>query len=307
MNCLATADGVTLVRCMDRWDYIVVGAGSAGCVLANRLSADPGVRVLLLEAGPPDRSPYIHVPAAIIKAVGNPNLDWCHLAEPDPSRFGKVDLWPAGRTLGGSSSINGMLFVRGAREDFDGWAALGNAGWSYDDVLPCFRRLENSEVGEPDVRGSGGPMQVSRLRTTHPLGGVFLEAAAQCGAPLNPDYNGRVQEGASPPQVTQRNGWRWSSARAFPMPNTRFRRRGEVVATWRGVRGYTGSAGPDKPSRARPRAPRDGSRAGGAAPSAVTAPTGAADARAGSRRPVTRRSRPCAVHHRKGRIRAPCR
>jgi choline dehydrogenase len=266
MNCLATVNGVTLARCMDRWDYIVVGAGSAGCVLAHRLSADPGVRVLLLEAGPPDRSPYIHVPAAIIKAVGNPKLDWCHLAEPDPSRFGKVDLWPAGRTLGGSSSINGMLFVRGAREDFDGWAALGNAGWSYDEVLPYFRRLENSEVGEPDVRGSGGPMQVSRLRTTHPLGGVFLEAAAQCGAPLNPDYNGRVQEGASPPQVTQRNGWRWSSARAFlhsvrHRPNLRVETDAAVAellfdgARCAGVRLLRGAGGEGDESRLRRLAP----------------------------------------------------
>ena len=203
---------------MERWDYIIVGAGSAGCVLANRLSADPSLRVLLLESGPPDRSPYIHVPAAIIKAVGNPALDWCLLAEPDPSRHGKVDLWPAGRTLGGSSSINGMLYVRGAREDFDGWAALGNAGWSYAEVLPYFQRLEASEVGDPKLRGKDGPLHEQRLRTTHPLGPVFLEAAAQCGAPLNPDYNGVTQEGASPPQVTQRDGWRWSSARAFLGP-----------------------------------------------------------------------------------------
>ncbi len=215
---LATTRGNTLACHMDKWDYIIVGAGSAGCVLANRLSADPGVRVLLLEAGPPDRSPYIHVPAAIIKAVGNPKLDWCHLAEPDPSRLDKVDLWPAGRTLGGSSSINGMLFVRGAREDFDGWAALGNTGWSYEDVLPYFRRLETSEFGAPPLRGRDGPMQVSRLRTTHPLGPVFLDAARDCGEAVNPDYNGASQEGAAAPQVTQRGGWRWSSARAFLNP-----------------------------------------------------------------------------------------
>jgi choline dehydrogenase len=115
----------TLTTTMEHWDYIVVGGGSAGCVLANRLSADPTIRVLLLEAGAADRSPYIHVPAAIVKAVGNPALDWCYLADADSSRNGKLDLWPAGKTLGGSSSINGMLFVRGAREDFDGWAALG--------------------------------------------------------------------------------------------------------------------------------------------------------------------------------------
>ncbi|MBK6598963.1 MAG: GMC family oxidoreductase N-terminal domain-containing protein [Proteobacteria bacterium] len=200
------------------WDYIIVGAGSAGCVLANRLSADKNVRVLLLEAGGSDRSPYIQIPAALIKAVGNPQFDWCHTAEPDGSRFDKVDLWPAGKTLGGSSSINGMLFVRGARTDFDGWAALGNNGWSYDDVLPHFKSLERSEVGDPAMRGKAGPLHVSRLRTTHPLAAVFMRAAAECGLAHNPDYNGIDQAGASPPQVTQLRGRRMSSARAFLDP-----------------------------------------------------------------------------------------
>ena len=203
---------------MNTWDYIIVGAGSAGCVLANRLSAQPGLRVLLLESGPVDRSPYLHVPAALIKAVGNPRFDWCLLAEPDASRGGKVDLWPAGRVLGGSSSINGMLWVRGAREDFDDWAALGNTGWAFDDVLPSFRRLESTEFGEAPLRGRDGPMHVSPLQTTHPLGPVFLDAAQQRGVARNPDYNGATQEGASEPQVTQRRGWRWSSARAFLEP-----------------------------------------------------------------------------------------
>jgi choline dehydrogenase len=203
---------------MEHWDYIVVGGGSAGCVLANRLSADPTIRVLLLEAGAADRSPYIHVPAAIVKAVGNPALDWCYLADADSSRNGKLDLWPAGKTLGGSSSINGMLFVRGAREDFDGWAAMGCNGWSYQDVLPYFKRLESSEVGDNALRGRDGPMHVSRLRTTHELGTVFLRAAQELGYPLNADYNGATQEGAAEPQVTQRAGWRWSSARAFLAP-----------------------------------------------------------------------------------------
>jgi len=206
---------------METWDYIVVGAGSAGCVLANRLSADPATRVLLIEAGPADRSPYIHVPAAIIRCVGNPALDWCLLAEPDPSRYGKVDLWPAGRTLGGSSSINGMLFVRGAHADYDGWAALGNPGWAWDDVLPLFRRLENSELGDDAWRGREGGLNVSRLRTTHPLGRVFVAAARECGLAYNPDYNGATQEGVAEPQVTQKDGWRWSSARAFLRPAQR--------------------------------------------------------------------------------------
>ena len=203
---------------MQTWDYIIVGAGSAGCVLANRLSADPSNRVLLLEAGPSDRSPYIHVPAALIKAVGNPRFDWCLLAEPDPTRYDKVDLWPAGRTLGGSSSINGMLYVRGAREDFDEWATLGNRGWSFDDVLPAFKRIETTRFGDDALRGRDGPMHVQELRTTHELGGVFLNAGEQGGAVFNEDYNGATQEGVARPQVTQRDGWRWSSARAFLDP-----------------------------------------------------------------------------------------
>jgi choline dehydrogenase len=200
---------------MSQFDYVIVGAGSAGSVLANRLSADPANRVLLLEAGPPDRSPYVHVPAAIIKAVGNPSLDWCYLAEPDPTRGDKVDLWPAGRVLGGSSSINGMLYVRGAPHDFDHWAALGNAGWSYTDVLPRFRRVEATSLGDALVRGRDGAVSVQPLRSTHPLADVFNRAAVEVGVPWNDDYNGHTQEGIAAPQVTQRRGWRCSAARGY--------------------------------------------------------------------------------------------
>jgi choline dehydrogenase len=203
---------------MTDWDYIVIGAGSAGSVLANRLSADPGNRVLLLEAGGNDLSPYIHVPAAIIRAIGNRKLDWCYLAEPDASRGGKRDLWPAGKVLGGSSSINGMMFVRGQPGDFNQWAALGCEGWSYRDVLPYFQRAESTSLGDDGYRGRTGPLRVGPLRSTHPLAKVFVAAAVERGIPFNADYNGATQLGVAYSQVTQSRGWRWSAARGYLWP-----------------------------------------------------------------------------------------
>ncbi|MEM9530271.1 MAG: GMC family oxidoreductase N-terminal domain-containing protein [Pseudomonadota bacterium] len=203
---------------MSEWDSIIVGAGSAGCVLANRLSAESRRRVLLLEAGGRDWSPYIHMPAAIIRAIGNPKLDWRYQAEPDPSRNDRVDLWPAGRVLGGSSAINGMLYVRGRPGDYDRWASAGCPGWSGAEVWPVFKRIEDTALGDDAVRGRGGPMSTRPLRSTHPLAHVFVGAAEEQGIPRNTDYNSGEQHGVAYSEVTQKRGWRFSAARGYLRP-----------------------------------------------------------------------------------------
>ena len=174
--------------------------------------------MLLLEAGGADTSPLIHIPAAVGRAMVHPDLDWGIEGEPDPSRQGRREIYRAGKTLGGSSSINGLFFSRGQREDFDDWAGLGNSGWSYDDVLPFFRRIETAEMGEDAWRGRDGPLNVSRLRSIHALSPVFLEAAVACGIPRTEDYNGALQRGASLAQVSQYRGRRHSAARAYLHP-----------------------------------------------------------------------------------------
>lgn len=203
---------------MDVYDYIIVGGGTAGCVLANRLSAQPGARVLMLEDGPSDWNPIIHIPAAVGRAIMSPAISWRYEVEPDASRGGRADIFPCGRTLGGGSSINGLFFSRGQREDFDDWAKGGADGWSFNELLPYFKRIETSEIGDEVWRGRNGLLHVSKLRSIHPLSRVFIAAAEQCGIPATDDYNGPQQAGVSLAQVTQKRGWRHSAAQAYLAP-----------------------------------------------------------------------------------------
>jgi choline dehydrogenase len=205
----------------ESYDYIVVGAGSAGCVLANRLTESGRHRVLLLEAGPPDRNPWIHIPLGYGKLFTDTRYNWCYRTEPQPECHGRNVIAPRGKTLGGSSSINGLIYIRGQAEDFDHWRQLGNAGWSYEDVLPYFRKAEDNERGADRYHGTGGPLGVSDVRDRHPLAQAFIEAAVQCGYPRNDDFNGAVQEGAGFYQNTMRNGVRCSTAAAYLKPARR--------------------------------------------------------------------------------------
>jgi choline dehydrogenase len=200
------------------YDYIIVGAGSAGCVLANRLSADGECRVLLLEAGGKDSNPWIHVPVGYFRTMHNPATDWCYKTEPDPGLNGRSLEWPRGKTLGGSSSINGLLYIRGQAEDYDHWRQLGNAGWSHADVLPYFKRAEDQENGEDDYHGAGGPISVSNMRVHRPVCHALIDAAEEIGIPRNDDVNGATQEGAGYFQLTARGGWRCSTAVGYLRP-----------------------------------------------------------------------------------------
>lgn len=203
----------------ETFDYVIVGAGSAGCILANRLSGDGRHSVCILEAGPPDRNPYIHIPAGFIKTLYDPSVNWLYEAEPSHWTGGRPIGVPRGKTLGGSSSINGHIYNRGQRLDFDNWAQRGNRGWGYADVLPYFRRCER-RIGEGDdvFRGRDGSLQVTDLGYRHPLCEVFMDGAAELGIPRNPDYNGVRQEGISYVQRTTYRRRRVSTARAFLHP-----------------------------------------------------------------------------------------
>ena len=200
------------------FDYIVVGAGSAGCVLANRLSADGRHSVLLLEAGPKDSNVWIHVPLGYGRLFKEKTVNWMYQTEPEPGLDGRTVFQPRGKVLGGSSSINGLLYVRGQHEDYDRWRQRGNNGWGYDDVLPYFKKAENQARGADDFHGVGGPLPVSELSHADPLSAAFIEAAAETGIPKNADFNGATQEGAGYFQTTTRHGRRASTAVAYLRP-----------------------------------------------------------------------------------------
>src|SRR5579863_9678909 len=194
------------------FDYIIVGAGSAGCVLANRLTASGRHRVLLLEAGGHDRHFWIHVPLGFGKLFDNAKVNWLYKSEPEPELNNRRIIQPRGKVWGGSSSINGLLYIRGQHEDFDHWRQLGNTGWGFADVLPYFRRAEDQERGADELHGTGGPLAVSDVCEPHPLCEAFIEAAQRAGFPRNDDFNGAKQEGAGYFQLTAKNGRRWSTA-----------------------------------------------------------------------------------------------
>jgi len=234
----ATAAGSTASEV----DYIVVGAGSAGCMITNRLSADPETKVALVEAGGWDNTPWIHVPVGYFRTMHNPLYDWCYKTEGDPGIAGRSISWPRGKVVGGSSSLNGLLYVRGQPEDYDRWRQMGNEGWGWDDVLPLFKRSENFERGGTELRGTGGGLNVADTAVKRPIVDAWIEAAQAAGYPYVEDYNGPSQEGVSYFQLTTRRGLRCSSAVAFLHPIKRRKnltiltRAGAVQVTFDGTR-----------------------------------------------------------------------
>jgi len=208
---------------VENFDYVVVGAGSAGCVVAARLS-QAGHKVLLLEAGGNDTNPWIHIPLGYAKLYANPSVNWCYESEPEPHLNGRRLFQPRGKVLGGTGSINGMIYVRGQPEDFDGWRDLGCEGWGFEDVLPYFKKSEHQERGPNKFHGADGPLWVSDLPSRHELADAFIEAAQRNGSPLNDDFNGESQDGTGYVQVNTRNARRWSTAAAYlrslgPLPD----------------------------------------------------------------------------------------
>lgn len=200
------------------YDYIIVGAGSAGCVMANRLSENPSNRVLLLEAGGPDINPFIHMPAGLAHLSKNKNINWSYTTEPQKELNQRKLFWPRGKVLGGSSSINAMVYIRGQREDYDNWASMGNSGWDFEGVLPYFLKSEDQQRGASELHATGGPLSVQDLKYSNPLSRNFIQAGIQLGYEPNHDFNGLHQAGIGLYQVTQRNGQRCSAASAYLRP-----------------------------------------------------------------------------------------
>ncbi|MHA1529628.1 MAG: GMC family oxidoreductase, partial [Alphaproteobacteria bacterium] len=204
-----------------QFDYVVIGAGSAGCAIAARLSEDPAVTVALIEAGGRDWNLWIHIPVGYFKTMHNPAIDWCYRTAPDPGLNGRRIEWPRGKVLGGSSALNGLLYIRGQAEDYDHWRQLGNAGWGWAEVLPFFKLSERQERGADALHGGDGPLAVSNMRAKRDLCERFIEAAIAAGIPGNDDFNGPVQEGVGYFQLNMRNGLRCSSATAYLKPARR--------------------------------------------------------------------------------------
>jgi choline dehydrogenase len=206
------------VKNFGTFDYIIVGAGTAGCVLANRLSADPANRVLLLEAGGKDNYLWIHIPVGYLYCIGNPRTDWCYKTEPDPGLNGRSILYARGRTLGGCSSINAMIYMRGQARDYDEWEALGNPGWGWKNVFPIFKKSEDHYAGNSDIHGGGGEWRVEEQRLDWEILNAWRDAAEQCGIPRVADFNGGDNFGSARFQVNQRTGVRWNASKAFLRP-----------------------------------------------------------------------------------------
>ncbi|MEM9355626.1 MAG: choline dehydrogenase [Pseudomonadota bacterium] len=206
------------VQSGDTFDYVIIGAGSAGCVLAHRLSENPGLSVAIIEAGGRDSNPWIHVPAGYYRTMLDPSVTWQFGSGPEPHLNDRIVNWPRGRVIGGTSAINGLLYVRGQAQDFDTWRQLGNSGWSYEDVLPYFKRAEDQERGADDFHGSGGPLGVSDVRMNNPLCEAYIKASVAAGIPHTTDFNGASQEGAGYYQLTTKDGRRCSTAVAYLKP-----------------------------------------------------------------------------------------